>query len=259
MALLVAFALVAGAGTALSPCVLPILPALLSAGASGGKRRPLGVVLGLAATFTIAVVALASVVDGVGRAGVAVRTLAIVVLFTFGLLLLLPPLAERLEAWLSPLARLGPKGVGDGFWSGLGVGAALGFVFAPCAGPILAAVVSVAATEGANARLVTVALAYAAGASIVLLLFALGGRRVADRIRAAGRGATLQRATGVIMVLTAVAMVGMLDVKLESALANHLPAFIVNPATPLEESHAVDRRLADLRGPAKFAATKGSS
>src|SRR4051812_17914932 len=191
MALLVAFALVAGAGTALSPCVLPILPALLSAGASGGKRRPLGVVLGLAATFTIAVVALASVVDGVGRAGVAVRTLAIVVLFAFGLLLLLPPLAERLEAWLSPLARLGGKGVGDGFWSGLGVGAALGFVFAPCAGPILAAVVSVAATEGANARLVTVALAYAAGASIVLLLFALGGRRVADRIRAAGRGATL--------------------------------------------------------------------
>jgi cytochrome c biogenesis protein CcdA/thiol-disulfide isomerase/thioredoxin len=252
MALLAGFALLAGAGTALSPCVLPILPALLSAGASGGRRRPLGVVAGLALTFTIAVVALASVVDGVGRAGVAVRTLAILVLAVFGLLLLAPPLAARLEAWLSPLARLGPTGVGEGFWSGLGVGAALGFVFAPCAGPILAAVVSVAATQGANARLVVVALAYATGAAAVLLLFALGGRRVADRIRAAGRGATLQRATGAVMVLTAVAMAGMLDVKLESALANHLPAFVVNPANPVETSRAVERRLADLRGPSRF-------
>src|SRR6187200_2129636 len=118
MTLLVLFAIAAGAGTALSPCVLPVLPALLSTGASGGRRRPLGVVLGLAATFTIAVVALASVVDGVGRAGVAVRTLAIVVLAGFGVLLLVPPLAARFEAWLSPLARFGPRGLGDGFFSG---------------------------------------------------------------------------------------------------------------------------------------------
>ena len=44
MALLVAFAFLAGAGTAISPCVLPVLPALLSAGATGGRRRPLGIV-----------------------------------------------------------------------------------------------------------------------------------------------------------------------------------------------------------------------
>src|ERR687883_24951 len=66
MALLVAFAFVAGAGTALSPCVLPVLPALLSAGATGGRRRPLGIVLGLAVTFTVTIVGLATVVDGVG-------------------------------------------------------------------------------------------------------------------------------------------------------------------------------------------------
>ena len=70
MALLMLFALVAGAGTALSPCVLPVLPALLSAGATGGRRRPVGIALGLAATFTITIVGLASVIDGVGpRAG----------------------------------------------------------------------------------------------------------------------------------------------------------------------------------------------
>ena len=66
MALLMLFALVAGAGTALSPCVLPVLPALLSAGATGGRRRPVGIALGLAATFTVTIVGLASVIDGVG-------------------------------------------------------------------------------------------------------------------------------------------------------------------------------------------------
>ena len=50
MALLVAFAVLAGAGTALTPCVLPVLPALLSASATGGRRRPLGVILGLTIT-----------------------------------------------------------------------------------------------------------------------------------------------------------------------------------------------------------------
>src|ERR687887_761434 len=69
MVLLTVFALVAGAATAVTPCVLPVLPALLSASAIGGRRRPLGIVLGLGSTFTIAVVALASLVKGVGVAG----------------------------------------------------------------------------------------------------------------------------------------------------------------------------------------------
>ena len=66
MALLLLFAAIAGAGTALWPCVLPVLPALLTAGATGGRRRPLGIVLGLAVTFTVTIVGLAELVDGVG-------------------------------------------------------------------------------------------------------------------------------------------------------------------------------------------------
>ena len=59
MLLLMVFALLAGAGTAITPCVLPVLPAILAGGAAGGRRRPLGIVLGLAITFTVAIVALA--------------------------------------------------------------------------------------------------------------------------------------------------------------------------------------------------------
>ncbi len=250
IALLVAFAFVAGAGTALSPCVLPVLPALLSAGATGGRRRPIGVVLGLAVTFTVTIVGLATVVDGVGLGDSATRDVAIVVLFAFGLAIAMPAIAARLEAPLSRLARFGPHSVGRGFWSGIAVGAALGFVYAPCAGPILAAVVSVGAASG---RTVPVGLAYAAGSAVVLLVLALAGRAVFDRVRKAGRGPGLQRALGGVMVLTAVAMAFQLDVRFQSAIANHLPAAVVNPTQSLEDSNAVAERLTKLRPESRFA------
>src|SRR5258708_26489521 len=104
MLLLMLFALVAGAGTAITPCVLPVLPALLSASAVGGRRRPIGIVLGLAATFTIAIVALAQLVKGVGLASGAARTLSIVVLVAFGVRLLIPQLPGRIQAPPSSLA-----------------------------------------------------------------------------------------------------------------------------------------------------------
>ena len=151
MILLLIFAGLAGAGTAFSPCVLPVLPALLSAGATGGRRRPLGIAIGLVATYTVAVVALATVIDGVGLAGGTVRTLAVIVIGLFGLALLWPRLGEVVERPLYRLSRFGPTpdgSRGHGFWSGLLVGGALGFVYAPCAGPILAAVVAAGATRG---------------------------------------------------------------------------------------------------------------
>ncbi|HYH87986.1 MAG TPA: cytochrome c biogenesis protein DipZ [Solirubrobacteraceae bacterium] len=250
MTLLVLFAFVAGAGTAISPCVLPVLPALLSAGATGGRRRPLAIVLGLATTFAITVAGFAEVVDGVGLGDGALRSIAVVVLVGFGLTLLAPRLTDRLEAPLSRLARFGPRSTGDGFWSGLGVGAALGFVYAPCAGPILAAVISVSAASGTT---VAIAIAYSLGSAVVLLALCLGGRRLLDRVRAAGRGPVLQRALGVVMLATALAVATDADVRFQTALADHFPSVLVNPTGSLERSDVVEKRLAELRGGARFA------
>ncbi len=152
MLLLLSFALVAGAGTAITPCVLPVLPAVLSASAVGGRRRPLGIVLGLALTFLITIVLLAQLVNGVGLSSSFTRILSFIVLIGFGLIMLVPALAQRVQAPLSRLARFGPKSRGDGFWSGIGVGAALGFVCAPCAGPILSAVIVASARRGPSLR-----------------------------------------------------------------------------------------------------------
>ncbi len=255
MLLLMLFALIAGAGTAITPCVLPVLPALLASSATGGRRRPIGIVIGLAFTFTIAIVLLAELVNGVGLASGAARTLAIVVLIGFGIALLVPDLTARVEAPLSRLGRFGPKSRGTGFWSGLGVGAALGFVCAPCAGPILAAVTSVSASSGANARVVLVAISYSVGLSTVLLVYAFAGRAVIDRIRRVGRGPSVNRALGVVLLATGVLMVFNVDVRFEEALAKNtsLPAILVDPARSLENSNAVQKRLASLRPASRFA------
>ena len=255
MLLLMLFALIAGAGTAITPCVLPVLPALLSASAVGGRRRPFGIVLGLALTFTIAIVALAQIAKGVGLASGATRTLAVVVLVLFGLVLLIPELAERVQAPLSRLARFGPRSRGSGFWTGLFVGGALGFVCAPCAGPILAAVISVSASGNTSARVVAVAIAYVAGLSAVLTLYSVGGRRVMDLVRRKARGHVVERALGVVLLLTAVVMATNLDVRFEDALATSksLPSFLTDPTRSLESSNAVQNRLASLRPASRFA------
>jgi cytochrome c biogenesis protein CcdA/thiol-disulfide isomerase/thioredoxin len=243
MVVLLGFALLAGAGTALSPCVLPVLPALLSAGGAGGRRRPLGVVLGLSVTFAVTIVGIAKVTDGVGLGSDPLRAVAVVVLLGAGAVLLVPRLGDRVEARMSRLAALGPRSRGDGFRSGLLVGAALGFVYTPCAGPILAAVISVGAATG---RTVAVGIAYTLGSAAVLLALTLGGRSVFERVRAAGRGPALQRVLGAIMVATAVVLISGVDVEFNQYIAQHIPN--VNFAASLEKSHAVSSRLHEITG-----------
>ncbi|HEY2216285.1 MAG TPA: cytochrome c biogenesis CcdA family protein, partial [Solirubrobacteraceae bacterium] len=254
MLVLLGFAVLAGAGTALSPCVLPVLPALLSAGGVGGRRRPLGIVLGLSITFTVTIVGVAKVVDGVGLGSDPLRDVAIVVLLVFGAALIVPQLADRIEAPLSRLARFGPRTRGEGFWSGMLVGGALGFVYTPCASPILAAVISVSAASG---KTIVIALAYALGSALVLLALTLGGRRLFDRVRKAGRGPLLQRALGVIMILTAVAIIANLDVNFDQFVAQHIPD--VNLTASLECSETVTKHLHEISGhQPKFAPANGS-
>ena len=190
--------------------------------------------------------AAAELVDGVGLGDGTLRSLSVLVLLGFGLLLLAPPLAHRLEAVLSRLVRLGPRSRGDGFLSGIGVGAALGFVYAPCAGPILAAVISVSAASGDS---VAIALAYAAGSAAALFVLCLGGRRAVGRFR----GPHVQRVMGAVMVVTALAVAVDADVRFQTAIADELPGVVVNPTGALERSGAVERRLADLRGSPRFA------
>jgi cytochrome c biogenesis protein CcdA/thiol-disulfide isomerase/thioredoxin len=247
MALLILFGFVAGAATALSPCVLPVLPIALSAGATGGRRRPLGIVAGLAVSFTFATVAAVYVISALGLPDDFLRKLAIVILLGFGVTLMIPPLAARLEAWISQFAsRAGvAKSEGDGFWSGVVVGASLGLVYAPCAGPILAGVIVVSASTAFSGGRLAVALAYGIGSAVVLYFLMLGGRKVISPL--ARRGVGLQVAMGAVMVVVALAMLRDYDVKFQNTIASDLPSFLVNPSESLESTASAKSALADLR------------
>src|SRR5262249_28317149 len=163
---------------ALSPCVLPVLPIALSAGATGGRRRPLGIVAGLAVSFTFATVALVYVISALGLPGDLLRKLAILVLVAFGVTLMVPPLSAPVEAARSRLGgRVRVRRGGEGFWSGVVVGLSLGFVYAPCAGPILAGVITVSAAQPFTVGRLAVALSYGVGSAAALYLLMIGGRR----------------------------------------------------------------------------------
>jgi cytochrome c biogenesis protein CcdA/thiol-disulfide isomerase/thioredoxin len=244
------FGFLAGAGTALSPCVLPVLPIALSAGATGGRRRPLGIVVGLALSVTFATVALVYVISALGLPDDFLRKLAIGVLLAFGVTLMVPSLAARVEAWLSRFAsRVGvPERGGDGFWSGIAVGASLGLVYTPCAGPILAGVIVVSSAQPFTAGRLAVAFSYGVGSAVVLYFLMLGGRRLVAPL--ARRGAGLQVAMGAVMVLVALAMAGNYDVKFQNRIASSLPSFLVDPTEGLEGTAAAESALEDVRGEA---------
>ena len=247
MVLLILFGFIAGAATAVSPCVLPVLPVALSAGATGGHRRPAGIVAGLTVSFTFAIVALVYVIDALGLPDDLLRNLAIVVLLLFGVTLLVPSLSARIEGYLSRLAsRFQPKpGTGDGFWSGVVVGASLGLVYAPCAGPILAGVITVSASQPFTAGRLAVALAYGLGSAAVLYLLMIGGRRLIGPL--SSRVPRFQAIMGGIMVVFALLMLGQYDLKFQNRIADDLPAFVVNPTKSLEESGAARDALVDVR------------
>jgi cytochrome c biogenesis protein CcdA/thiol-disulfide isomerase/thioredoxin len=249
MALLILFGFIAGAATAVSPCVLPVLPIALSAGATGGHRRPLGIVAGLTVSFTFAIVALVYVIDALGLPGELVRDVAIGVLIAFGVVLVVPPLAARFEAWGSRLtSRFGARGTGDGdgFWSGTLLGASLGILYAPCASAILAGVIVVTASQTFSAGRLAVALAYALGSAVVLYLLMLGGRRLIRPL--AKRALALQVATGAVMIVVGLAMLGEYDLRFQRDVVADLPSFLVNPAEEIENAGPAKSALVSISG-----------
>src|SRR4051794_38371665 len=247
MVLLILFAFLAGIGTALSPCVLPVLPLALTAGATGGKRRPLGIVTGLAVSFTFVTVAFVYIIHALGLPDDLLRNIAIAGLICFGVALAVPALGDRLEAWLSRLVPAGAarKG-GEGFGSGLLVGFGLGAVYTPCAGPILAGVITLSASQTFTAGRLATALAYGVGSGVALYFLMLGGRRLTRRL--SKRSGRFQQGLGAVMVAVAVLMALNLDVRFQNAIASDLPGFLVNPTGGIEKSDSVKKQLADVRG-----------
>jgi cytochrome c biogenesis protein CcdA/thiol-disulfide isomerase/thioredoxin len=213
MVLLLVIGFLAGVVTAISPCVLPVLPILLAGGAAGGRRRPYAIIAGLVSSFVVFTLGAAWIIDRLGLPDDFLRNAALVLLFVVAATLLVPRLGELLERPFLRLTRRRPGAAGGGFV----LGASLGLVFVPCAGPILAYITVRAASENLNAKAVLLTIAYALGAAVPMLLVALFGRGVAARLR----GPLVRPALGAVMALAGVAIVFNVDTKAQTALGGY--------------------------------------
>jgi cytochrome c biogenesis protein CcdA/thiol-disulfide isomerase/thioredoxin len=208
MVTLVLIGFVGGLITGISPCVLPVLPVVfLSSGAPAGQegtgRRPLMVVLGLTLSFSVFTVLGSLVLRALPLPGDIIRWAGIAILVLLGIGMIVP----RFEGWLErPFARLAPRAPGrdrGGFLLGL----ALGAVYVPCAGPVLAAIAVAGATGRFGPSTLALTIAFAIGTAVPLLILALAGWRITDRIRAfRTRQRGIRIAAGVVVIGLALAL-----------------------------------------------------
>lgn len=192
-----------GALTILSPCVLPVLPFVFARSEQPFRRSGLPILIGMAATFTV----LASLAAVGGAWLVEVnqygRYAAMLLLLLLGMALIFPAWSERMMRPLVSLGgRLQQRADGQGsVKGGLLLGVAVGFLWAPCAGPILGLVLAGAALQGANLYSASLLLAFAAGAATSLAVALLAsGRVIAWLKRNFGVEEWIRRVLGVAVV-----------------------------------------------------------
>jgi len=252
MVILLGIAFLAGIVTALSPCVLPVLPILLVGGATGtSKRRPLAIVAGLVGSFTVFTLAGTALLDALGLPDDFLRNLAIALLFVLAATLIFPPVARLVERPFYRLTRRRVNTEGNG----VVLGASLGLVFVPCAGPVFAAVASLAATGDVGVRVVLLTLAYALGAALPMLAILFGSQRLAAGVGFLRREAPRVRvAAGVVLAVTALVIAEGWDQRFTTSLPGYTQAF----QDHVENSSVARRELHDLRGGGQaLAAEKG--
>jgi cytochrome c-type biogenesis protein len=194
-----ALALTFGAGLAsvASPCVLPVVPIIVTGTAEDHRWRPALVVAGIAASF-VAMGILTSLFGAiVGPALPALEKAVGVLVVVLGLLLLAD---VNVFKRLTFLQRLGGTG-GGGRWSGLVLGLSLGLVWIPCVGPMLSSVLATVAAEGTLAAGVVLLLVYSLGFAVPMLAVGYGSQALRRRVRAvAARPGVVRWASGLLLV-----------------------------------------------------------
>ncbi|HPE13266.1 MAG: cytochrome c biogenesis protein DipZ [Actinobacteria bacterium] len=246
MLTLVLIGLLSGVVTGLSPCVLPVLPVVLGASATGpegpsSRTRPFVIIAGLVTSFALATLAGSALLNLLGLPQDLLRWLGIAVLVVVGLGLLFPPIGRVLER---PFARI-PQRALNREGSAFVLGMSFGLVFVPCAGPVLAAITVLSATGGFGAGLIVLTASFAIGVALPLLGFAIAGQRMAERIRSVrGRTQTLRKVVGAVMVVTAVA----LSLNLTDSIQRYVPGYVALVQDRIEGTDSARAALDDLSG-----------
>jgi cytochrome c biogenesis protein CcdA/thiol-disulfide isomerase/thioredoxin len=265
---LIVIGVVAGFLAGISPCILPVLPIVLVAGspgvtgsrpadtstdaeagspgpARGGLARPVAVVLGLILSFSLLVLAGSELISLLHLPQDSLRDAGIALLILVGLGYLIPPLGDLLERPFARVSGRQPSGRGGGFVLGL----ALGVLYVPCAGPILAAITVVGATHRVGLTAVILTAAFAVGTAVPMLAVAVAGSQITSRIRAIRRQAPqVRRVGGAVLIVVAVAIA----FNLFGGLERDVPGY----SSALQSSATVRKQLNAITGAAHTSLSK---
>ncbi|MDH6180053.1 cytochrome c biogenesis protein CcdA/thiol-disulfide isomerase/thioredoxin [Microbacteriaceae bacterium SG_E_30_P1] len=201
--------------TGISPCILPVLPVIFLSGGAMSARdadapqkvsrwRPFQVIAGLVVAFSLFTLIGSLILALLGLPQDFLRWAGIVVLVLIGVGLIVPAFQHILE---KPFSWIPQKNVGTER-GGFVLGLALGAVYVPCAGPVLAAITVAGSTGNIGPETIVLTLSFAIGAALPLLIFALAGRRVAERVKTFRKHqAKIRTIGGVVMIALAVGLV----------------------------------------------------
>lgn len=228
VALVLAF--VAGLLTALSPCVLPLLP-LVMGSAARNRYGPTALAAGFVTTFTVIGVLLASVGTALGLSDTIVRSISAALLVAAGGLMISHRLQDATGRWLSPLASASAKlsaradqGLGAQFF----IGALLGGVWSPCVGPTLGAALGLATRSETLAHAATIMAAFGLGSATFLLAAGYASRAVmGHRLRLLQAGESGRLVFGIVLLLVGASVPSGVDKLIESAVLARLPQWWV--------------------------------
>ena len=222
--------LLGGLITGISPCILPVLPVIFFSGtqstADGAIAvkskhevlRPYRVIGGLVLSFSLVTLVGSALLSLLHLPQDAIRWVALAALVAIGLGLIFPRFEQLLER---PFSRIPQKQIATRA-NGFGLGLALGVLYVPCAGPVLAAIVVAGATANIGLPVVVLTVAFAVGTAVPLLFFALAGQRVTQRVSAFRRHQRQIRVTaGIVTLLLAVALVFNLPAVLQRAIPDY--------------------------------------
>ena len=226
------FAFLAGLLTVSAPCTLPLLPVLL--GTSFGhknKARPIFIVLGFVIVFTVVAIILSLLAKYAGFNASIVRNIGIFVLALFGVAMIWSTPFEFLAVKLTPLiSKVSVRvGIGDkGNLSALLLGMTLGLVWTPCAGPVLASILTLIALQKDLFSAGILLLFYSLGAGVPMLVIAYGGQYVSQKVQVVAKySSLLQQIFGVLIIILAILMFFNYDTKFYSLIFQYFPS--LNP------------------------------
>lgn len=214
----------------LSPCILSIAPILLAANAEQSRSKPLGIIIGLVFSFSFFTLSLTTIVRATGITPDIFRYAALGMIIFFGLTMLIPAFENAFNILTAGIARVGNSIqrqstlIQTDFISGLLLGIALGLLWTPCAGPILATITTIAATSGITATSILMAVFYSLGAAVPMALLSFGSTKIVHSLSSFSAHAhTIRKILGIITITSALAIMFHADVMIQEKIAQFFP------------------------------------